>query len=407
MSAHRENYVRALYAAIAVALITLASPLQAQVMELPPPRAVSGLRPILFEEWEDPSSTAHTFFGRSVSIFGNTALVGIPGFRNDIGRVGIFRRDGTGQWHRAGSIENPTVTTNFGTSVGLTRDFAFIGFHSGFASGAYVFRRTKHGGFRFLRNITRFFSIEEATGRLFTTSQAVDGSTIVKLSELDKRGRLHVVDRFTIPAELTANEFRSAAIWDDVYVLTNPDDNDSQGAAYVFEKRHGRWRLRQKLIAIDGIAGDAFGSSVAVHGDTIVIGASAADAVGNLCNGGFTTASGSVYVFKRRQGIWSEDQKLKSVGEDPRCTDRFGSRVFLSGKVLMIFDDRSDSVTLMNGWHAFERQFGQYQPVAYRVDETLGGGSVYDLQGSTFFQGTPSVGCCDETGKVDVWDLTP
>jgi hypothetical protein len=395
------------YALVAIALLALASPLRAQVVELPPPRVVSELRPILFEEWADPSSTAHTFFGRSVSIFGNTALVGIPGFRNEVGRVGILRRDEAGQWQRVGSIENPTGTaSSFGTSVGLTRDFAFVGTFSSFAGGAAVFRRTKHREFRFLRNITRFFSIDEATGRLFTTSQAADGSTIAKLSELDKRGRLHVVERFTIPSELTVNEFRRAAIWDDVYVLTDPGDNEAQGAAYVFEKRQGRWRLRQKLIAIDGMAGDVFGASVAVHGDTIVIGATGADSVENLCNG-FTTASGSVYVFKRRQGIWSEDQKLKSVGEDPRCSDRFGSTVFLSGKVLMILDDRSDSVTISNGWHAFQRQFGQYQPVSYRVDDALGGGSVHDLQGSTFFQGTPTEGCCDETGSVEVWDLTP
>jgi hypothetical protein len=345
-------------------------------------------------------------FGRSVAISGNTALVGIPGYQSGIGRVGIFRRDDTGLWQRVGSIENPTGDGVFGDGVSLTRDFAFVSFLRESVLGNYVYRRTKHGEFRLVRSLTRSFSIDEATGRLFTTSQAVDGSTIAKLSELDKRGRLHVVDRFIIPSELTADEFRRAAIWDDIYVLTNPGDNDSQGAAYVFEKRHGRWRLRQKLIAADGLAGDRFGSSVAVHGEKIVIGARAADQVPNVCTG-FTTASGAAYVFKRRQGTWSEDQKLKSVGEDPRCSDGFGDSIFFSGKVLLILDDRSDSVTVMKGWHVFERQFGQYQPVAYRLDAILGRGALYDLQGSTLFQGVPAEGCCDETGSVGIWDLTP
>jgi hypothetical protein len=389
----------------ALCLTAPGSPLLAQVLELPLPRIVQNLLPIPFEEWPDPSMAGHTFFGTSVSVSGNTALIGIPGYRDGIGRVGIFRRDANGVWQRVGSIENPTGDGSFGDAQ-LTRDFAFVSFSRESTSGTYIYRRTKLG-FRLLRSISGAFSIDEATGHLFDTAAAVDGSTIARLFKLDGRGRLHRIDRFVIPADLTTDPLRRAAIWDDVYVLTKPSDNDSQGAAYVFEKRHGHWRLRQKLIAADGQAGDLFGASVAVHGETIVIAAANADAEPNVCDAA-GTASGSVYVFKRRQGIWSEDQKIKSVGEDPRCASSFGDRIFFSGRVLLILDNRSDSVSVVNGWHVFERQFGQYQPVAYQL-QTIDRARFlpYDMQGATLFQGFPTRGCCDETGGVTIWDLTP
>jgi hypothetical protein len=406
MGAPHRRSLRFRCLSIAICLAGLQSSLWAQSTDLPPPRGVQGLGPILFEEWIDPSLWGNTRFGQSVAISGNTALVGIPGYQTGIGRVGIFSRDDTGLWQRVGSIENPSGDGSFGDDVRLTRDFAFVSFSSESAFGNYVYRRTKHGEFRLVRSISRSFSIDEATGRLFTTSQAVDGSTIVKLSDLDKHGRLHVAERFTIPSDLTVDELRRAAIWDDIYVLTNPGDNDFQGAAYVFEKRHGRWRLQQKLIAADGNAQDLFGSNVAVYGETIVIGAVNADRpkTGTDC---LEDDSGAVYIFKRRHGMWIEDQKLDPVVSSTNCVPNFGDRLFFSGKVLLVMD-RLDSIwETFIGWHVFERQSGQYQPVAYRLDVIDRSSVSYDLQGSTFIRGIPTEGCCNETGTVGIWDLTP
>jgi hypothetical protein len=391
-------------------LAALGAPPPAQSQELPEPAAVQRLDPILVEEGPDGTPEAPSiplFFGTSVSAFGNTLLVGIPGFRDQLGRVGIFRRNESGQWQREGSIESPGTGTNFGVSVSLTRSFAFVGFLEPESFGTHVYRRTKHG-FQLLPQaaLPASFAIDEPTGRIFTTSQRTDGSTLAKLSVLDKRGQLHTVERFVIPSELTADPQRQAALWDDIYVLTNPSDNDSQGAAYVFEKRQGRWHLRQKLIAADGDANDQFGSAVTVHGDTIVVSAFNADRPQSNPDC-FNPDSGAVYVFKRRHGLWVEDQKLDPA-PDPFCVTNFGDRLFFSGKVLLVMDNRPDNFSTDIGWHVFERRFGRYELTAYRVDTVdRGTTQTFEMQRSTLFEGNAREGCCYEIGRVLVWDLTP
>jgi hypothetical protein len=404
------TYQRAVLLAICFA--ALAAPLPAQTPELPEPTGVQRLDPILIEEGPDGSPEAPSiplFFGTSVAAFGNTLLVGIPGFHDQVGRVGIFKRDQSGRWQRRGSIESPGAGTNFGAGVVLTRDFAFVSFLEPSSSGMHLYRRTKQG-FQLLPDAAPplSFGIDEPTGRLLTTSQRADGSVLAKLSVLDKRGRLHPVERFVIPAELTADPQRRAALWDDIYVLTNPSDNASQGAAYVFEQRHGRWRLRQKLIAADGSANDRFGSDVRVHGDTIVISADNAEQPQSNPDC-FSPDSGAVYIFKRRHGVWVEEQKLDPLPDpEPSCATSFGDRLFFSGKVLLVMDFRPDNFTNFYGWHVFERQFGRYEPAAYTLRGVdRGTPQTFDMQRSTLFEGNARDGCCYEIGSVTVWDLTP
>ncbi len=76
-----------------------------------------------------------------------------------------------------------------------------------------------------------------------------------------------------------------------------------------------------KLTASDTASGDRFGTSVAVSGDTAVIGAFLDDDAGS--------GSGSVYVFTRSGTTWTEQQKL--TASDPAAADIFGKSV--SGSV--------------------------------------------------------------------------
>ncbi|MBN2248067.1 MAG: FG-GAP repeat protein, partial [Coriobacteriia bacterium] len=65
----------------------------------------------------------------------------------------------------------------------------------------------------------------------------------------------------------------SVAVWGDTAVVGAPYTSGERGAAYVFMRAGGAWTLRQKLIALDGAETDRFGWSVAIRGDTILIGA--------------------------------------------------------------------------------------------------------------------------------------
>lgn len=82
--------------------------------------------------------------------------------------------------------------------------------------------------------------------------------------------------------------------------LGNPTEPD---AAYVFVRDGGAWAFQAKLTASDGTAGDRFGGAVAIDGDTILVGAYFADVGGN-------EDQGAAYIFTRSGETWSEQGKL-------------------------------------------------------------------------------------------------
>ena len=97
-----------------------------------------------------------------------------------------------------------------------------------------------------------------------------------------------------------------------------------QGSAYVFVRSGGVWSQQQKLVAADAALGDQFGTSVAISGETVVVGAPRA--------GGLQ--QGSAYVFVHSGGVWSQQQKL--VAADAASGDNFGFSVAISGETVVI-----------------------------------------------------------------------
>jgi hypothetical protein len=80
------------------------------------------------------------------------------------------------------------------------------------------------------------------------------------------------------------------------------------GAAHLFERTASGWTEVAELRASDGAANDRFGVSVALDGDTAVVGAFTADAT--------APDSGALYVFERVGGTWTQTQKLVGIGAD-------------------------------------------------------------------------------------------
>ncbi len=103
---------------------------------------------------------------------------------------------------------------------------------------------------------------------------------------------------------------------------------ENSGSARVFVRAaNGAWSLQSRLSASDGSAGDDFGVSVAISGDTAVIGADF-DAVEGI-------DSGSAYVFVRdASGAWSQQVKLRPPHGLPHGL--FGFSVATSGETVVI-----------------------------------------------------------------------
>jgi len=107
----------------------------------------------------------------------------------------------------------------------------------------------------------------------------------------------------------------------------NDDDNGvDSGSAYVFIRTGTNWIQQTKLLASDGQAGDSFGSSVSLSGDTALIGARWDDDNGNK--------AGSAYVFTRTGTTWTQQAKL--LPDDGAAEDRFGGCVSLDGDTAII-----------------------------------------------------------------------
>jgi LPXTG-site transpeptidase (sortase) family protein len=108
---------------------------------------------------------------------------------------------------------------------------------------------------------------------------------------------------------------------------SDTDDISNAGAAYVFVREGINWTQKAKLVASDPAPEDNFGSSVAIEGETILVGADGKDVFINF-------DAGAVYVFIRRAKAW--DQKAKLIASDARPGAYFGGAVALSGNRIVV-----------------------------------------------------------------------
>jgi hypothetical protein len=184
-----------------------------------------------------------------------------------------------------------------------------------------------------------------AAGDQFGFSVAVDGDTIVigAIGDGDlgsPNGSAYVFTRtgtvWSQQEKLNASDSAafdnfgiSVALNEDTIVIgaAFDDDNGSDsGSAYVFTRTGTVWSLQEKLTASDGSSGDQFGESVAINGDTIVVGADFDDDNGSN--------SGSAYVFTRTGTIWMQQEKL--TASDGAAGDQFGTSVSVNGDTIVI-----------------------------------------------------------------------
>jgi hypothetical protein len=120
-----------------------------------------------------------------------------------------------------------------------------------------------------------------------------------------------------------------AIIGETVVVGADRDDvgaNADQGSAYVFVRNGTTWNEQAKLTASDGARLDVFGGSVAIIGETVVVGAGG-DAGANI-------TQGSAYVFVRSGTAWNEQAKL--TASDGAPDDTFGFSVAISGQTVVV-----------------------------------------------------------------------
>lgn len=124
----------------------------------------------------------------------------------------------------------------------------------------------------------------------------------------------------------------------------NQSDTGSlqSGAAYVFTRDgSGSWSQQAYLKASNTGVGDHFGRSVAISGDTLVVGAPREDGVATGVNGDQTVDDpgkefGSAYVFSRNGNTWSQQAYLKGGNPDEYGGAHFGRSVAISNDTIVV-----------------------------------------------------------------------
>lgn len=125
-----------------------------------------------------------------------------------------------------------------------------------------------------------------------------------------------------------------------------------KGKAYLYVNNGGVWELEEEFVASDGAANDFFGSAVALHDSTIVVGALLADISGEADRG-------AAYVFYQQNGQWLFQTKL--VDASGVANDQFGASLDIEGEQIVVGNQSLDlgfaQIYRRNGlvWSATER----------------------------------------------------
>ena len=262
-------------------------------------------------------------FGISVAVHGETVVVGahLDNANDDdadSGAAFVFTKPGNSGWANATETAKLTASDGvandkFGISVSLDDDTVVVGAHqpqyeeSGAnvevgPGAAYVFTKPATGGWTDNTEGAKFTAPDGAANDEFGVSVAIDVDAVVVGAHLHDVGA-----------------------------------NANAGAAYVFtrDSNSGKWGQPLKLTASNGHADDGFGNSVAVDGNTAVVGAYLDD------RDNAARDTGSTYVFARKLGVWS--QTLNLAGPGPDQNDRLGYSVAVDDGTLLAGAPQDDN----------------------------------------------------------------
>ena len=380
------------------------------------------------------NGSAGAYFGKSISISGDTMVVGAPattvGNNTNQGAVYVFTEIGS-TWTETAMLtaSNGASDAYFGNSVSISGDTIVVGAENATIGGniaqgvAYIFTEPDSGWANMTQ--TAELTASDGTGHnQFGTSVAIDGSTVVVGSAGANlfRGTAYVFTEpgsgwanMTQTAELTASDgaayayFGTSVSVSGNTVVVGAGDatvagNTAQGAAYIYTEPGSGWvNMTQsaKLIASKGGAGDEFGVSVSIGGDTVIVGAGNATVGANI-------AQGAAYVFTGSGSAWSQAAEL--TASNGAEGDDFGTSVSISGSTVVVGTFAANS--LQGAAYLFSETGSAWaQTTELTASDGVAGdefGASVSISGSTPAIGAPNatVGGSPYTGAAYVFGFS-
>jgi hypothetical protein len=253
--------------------------------------------------------SASGYFGNSVAIFGNYAVVGANGDDSNglnSGAAYIFRFNGD-IWEMSQKLlpqSEGIGSDEFGVAVDMNDSLLVVGAYSDFTNGpfsgsAYIYR-LDHQEWSLSSKV---FASDATADDKFGRSVATDGRKVI------------------------------------VCGVLNDDLGTNSGSAYIFSEVNNRWEEEEKLLAPDGAENDRFGRSVDIDFNVATVGAVLDDDNGEQ--------SGSVYIFKNGSNGWELQSKI--TPKDGAADDFFGYSLSFRPPYLLVGAHNDDDLGLNSG----------------------------------------------------------
>jgi FG-GAP repeat len=335
----------------------------------------------------DPYGLPGNDRGATVAISGSTAVIGAPGYKGQIGAAYIYVKS-NGKWRQKATLHNPirnpvdAALTAFGESVAVSGSTIVVG------TSTVIFDNRATADYVYMKSGQRWrLQARIPAPRLtnFGSPVAISGATIL-IGGSSVYAFVRSGEHWRQQARLsTARDIVAMSMSGDTALLSRPGKRDS-GIVGVYVRSGRRWHRQTTLDDPRSQPNDGFGYSVAISGNTAVVGAPgsrgfageayfyarsgrrwrrmaavtippAADRAGGFGGSVAMTGTGrgvialvsglsvsglaytrtrcaSAFEYVRPQGSWRELAKIV----DPDCTsyDEFGDALALSGTTALI-----------------------------------------------------------------------
>jgi hypothetical protein len=294
-------------------------------------------------------------FGRVVAISHDVAVVRAPNqndFYGDEGAADVYCRDANGNW-----VWKQELSDNFGGPVAIEGNTLIVGapsqaFGDNHSQGAaYIYERSSDN---WIEQAELADLLEGTAGDSLGTAVAVSGDTVIIGTpgiNGDVGGAFVYVrsgTTWTRQAKLTAT---GASVGDDVGETVALRGNTAligapayfggaSPAVYVFQRSGSTWAEKKKLVNSDGVAGDEFGGSLALFDNAILVGAEQHQVGANY-------GQGRVYIYSG--SAWDTESTIDSPGGIP--DGHFGASIAVDGNRLVVGETGQNSAHLYYSDH--------------------------------------------------------
>jgi LPXTG-site transpeptidase (sortase) family protein len=363
--------------AIPIALAWILSSVAPAGQAANPLAASSGIPSLgVVQQWSlsAPNAAPQDQFGYAVAIDGYTAVIGARnadpnlggGALQDAGAAYVYTYNGK-TWVLDATLtaKDAAPGDTFGVSVAISAGRIVVG-ATGVdledpnhkdkvlkdAGAAYVFTRSGGSWVQQAELTAADYAEDDAFGSAVAIYQntAVVAASTKNLPPLVNVGAVYVFQNGggkewgqqakLLPSDPFLGDYfgSSLAIYGDRLAIgavqTNPIGENGPGKAYIFKRDGQTWTAEGKLQAQGGRSGDTFGDAIALYGDTLVVGAQHADPD---LGAGRVTSAGAAYVFQRSGSDWEQSATLTAA--DGLVFDQFGRSVGIYGNVIVVGAD--------------------------------------------------------------------